>query len=59
MSTHTRDTPVGVILAAGTGARLNNACKPLTRVAGVTLLERAVRTLREAGMTPPFPLAVA
>jgi 1L-myo-inositol 1-phosphate cytidylyltransferase / CDP-L-myo-inositol myo-inositolphosphotransferase len=50
MSEHTRDTPVGVILAAGTGARLNNACKPLTHVAGATLLERAVRTLREAGV---------
>jgi 1L-myo-inositol 1-phosphate cytidylyltransferase / CDP-L-myo-inositol myo-inositolphosphotransferase len=50
MSESTRDTPVGVILAAGTGARLNNACKPLTRVAGATLLERAVRTLREAGV---------
>jgi choline kinase/phosphatidylglycerophosphate synthase len=50
MSEHTRDTPVGVVLAAGTGARLNNGCKPLTRVAGVTLLERAVWTLREAGV---------
>jgi len=50
MSENTLDTPVGVILAAGTGARLNNACKPLTRVAGVALLERAVRTLRMAGV---------
>lgn len=50
MSKHTRDTPVGVVLAAGTGARLANGCKPLTRVAGVTLLERAVSTLRAAGV---------
>ena len=50
MSEHTRDIPVGVVLAAGTGARLNNGCKPLTRVAGVALLERAVWTLREAGV---------
>jgi 1L-myo-inositol 1-phosphate cytidylyltransferase / CDP-L-myo-inositol myo-inositolphosphotransferase len=47
-STHT--STVGVILAAGAGARLQNGCKPLTEVAGVTLLERAVRTLREAGV---------
>jgi CDP-L-myo-inositol myo-inositolphosphotransferase len=50
MSEHTRDSLVGVVLAAGTGARLNNGCKPLMRVAGVSLLERAVRTLREAGV---------
>ncbi len=51
MPESTRDAPVGVILAAGTGARLNNGCKPLTSIAGATLLERAVRTLREAGVT--------
>ena len=39
-----------MILAAGTGARLGNGSKPLTKVAGVTLLERAVRALREAGV---------
>src|SRR5207244_10459907 len=50
MSEHTRDIPVGVVLAAGAGARLNNGGKPLTRVAGVALLERAVWTLREAGV---------
>lgn len=50
MPESTRDAPVGVILAAGTGARLNNGCKPLTSIAGVTLLERAVRTLRGAGV---------
>ena len=46
----TAKTPVGVILAAGTGARLGNGCKPLARVAGITLLERAIVTLREAGV---------
>src|SRR5215218_5878409 len=50
MADGTRETPVGVILAAGTGARLNSGCKPLTQVAGMALLERAVRTLREAGV---------
>jgi MobA-like NTP transferase domain/'Cold-shock' DNA-binding domain len=34
--------PVGVILAAGSGSRLGGPPKPLVRVAGVTLLERAV-----------------
>src|SRR4051794_29168508 len=38
-----------VILAAGKGSRLGQASKPLTRVAGLTLLERAVSTAREAG----------
>src|SRR4051794_31452436 len=38
-----------VILAAGKGTRLGEASKPLTRVAGLTLLERAVSTARHAG----------
>src|SRR3954469_7149373 len=38
-----------VILAAGEGSRLGNGSKPLTRVAGVTLLERAGATVRAAG----------
>ncbi|MDQ3874700.1 MAG: NTP transferase domain-containing protein [Actinomycetota bacterium] len=38
------------MLAAGTGARLGNGCKPLARVAGLTLLERAVATLKDAGV---------
>src|ERR671911_312270 len=42
--------PVGVILAAGSGLRLARDSKPLTRVAGVTLLERAVWALRRAGV---------
>jgi 1L-myo-inositol 1-phosphate cytidylyltransferase / CDP-L-myo-inositol myo-inositolphosphotransferase len=42
--------PVGVILAAGSGSRLGGLPKPLVRVAGVTLLERAVATLRGAGL---------
>ena len=50
MTESTHDSTVGVILAAGAGARLQNGCKPLTEVAGATLLERAVRTLREAGV---------
>jgi 1L-myo-inositol 1-phosphate cytidylyltransferase / CDP-L-myo-inositol myo-inositolphosphotransferase len=44
------EPPVGVILAAGCGSRLGNGSKPLTTVAGLTLLERAVRTLRRAGV---------
>src|SRR4051794_27695035 len=39
-----------VILAAGEGSRLGNGSKPLTRVAGVTLLERAVAVVRSAGV---------
>ncbi len=35
----TAKTPVGVILAAGTGARLGNGCKPLARVAGIPVEE--------------------
>ena len=42
--------PVGVILAAGSSSRLGGVPKPLIRVAGVTLLERAVSTLRSAGV---------
>jgi CDP-L-myo-inositol myo-inositolphosphotransferase len=42
--------PVGVILAAGSGSRLGGLPKPLVRVAGVTLLERAVATFRGAGL---------
>ena len=40
-----------VILAAGEGTRLGRPSKPLTRVAGVTLLERAVAAARGAGIT--------
>ena len=42
--------PVGVILAAGAGERMGNGLKPLARVGGITLLERAVATLRAAGI---------
>ena len=35
------EVPVGVILAAGSSSRLGGVPKPLARVAGVTLLERA------------------
>src|ERR687898_2974281 len=42
--------PVGVVLAAGSGLRLARDSKPLARVAGVTLLERAVWALRRAGV---------
>ncbi|MGH3033447.1 MAG: NTP transferase domain-containing protein [Gaiellaceae bacterium] len=42
--------PVAVILAAGSGSRLGEVPKPLARVAGVTLLERAVSTFRSAGV---------
>ena len=38
------EVPVGVILAAGSSSRLGGVPKPLARVAGVTLLERAVST---------------
>ncbi|MGH3034459.1 MAG: NTP transferase domain-containing protein, partial [Gaiellaceae bacterium] len=44
------EVPVGVILAAGSSSRLGGAPKPLARVAGVTLLERAVATFRSAGV---------
>ena len=44
----------GVILAAGFGSRLaldgrNTTLKPLTQIAGVSLLERAIRGLELAG----------
>ena len=45
-----RRVPVGVILAAGEGARLGVGSKPLARVGGVTLLERSIVTLRRAGV---------
>jgi len=44
------DSPVGVILAAGTGSRLGVGSKALARLAGITLLERAVNTLRAVGI---------
>src|SRR5215218_1491904 len=50
VSTRAEQPPVGVILAAGMGARLGAGLKPLARVAGTTLLERAVATLRSAGI---------
>jgi 1L-myo-inositol 1-phosphate cytidylyltransferase / CDP-L-myo-inositol myo-inositolphosphotransferase len=50
MADVTRNAPVGVILAAGSGLRLARDSKPLARVAGVTLLERAVWALRRAGV---------
>jgi len=39
-----------VVLAAGEGSRLGQPSKPLARVAGLTLLERTVATLRQAGI---------
>jgi len=42
--------PVAVILAAGSSSRLGGVPKPLARVAGVTLLERAVSTFRSSGV---------
>src|SRR4051794_22877903 len=39
-----------VILAAGAGSRLGQPSKPLALVAGVSLLERAVAAVREAGI---------
>jgi choline kinase/phosphatidylglycerophosphate synthase len=39
-----------VILAAGEGSRLGRPSKPLARVAGVTLLERAIAAVRAAGV---------
>jgi choline kinase len=48
-------SPSAVILAAGEGTRLRNSKddppKPLTRVAGVSLLERAVLVCRDAGVS--------
>lgn len=44
------EVPVGVILAAGSGSRLGGLPKPLARVAGVTLLERAEATFRTSGL---------
>jgi CTP:molybdopterin cytidylyltransferase MocA len=43
---------VGVVLAAGAGTRLNHGPKPLKRIAGRTLLERAVLTLEAVGVAP-------
>ena len=40
-----------VILAAGEGSRLGRASKPLAEVAGLTLLERTVASVRAAGIT--------
>src|SRR3954447_18005896 len=40
-----------VILAAGEGSRLGRSSKPLTEVAGLTLLERTVASVRAAGIT--------
>lgn len=40
-----------MILAAGEGSRLGRPSKPLAQVAGVTLLERTVATLRAAGVS--------
>src|SRR3954452_19766893 len=44
------ESPVAVILAAGTGSRLGVGSKALARLAGITLLERAVATLRAVGI---------
>jgi CDP-L-myo-inositol myo-inositolphosphotransferase len=44
------ESPVGVILAAGTGSRLGVGSKALARLAGITLLERAACTLRVVGI---------
>jgi len=55
--TQTRANPSpyqAVILAAGEGSRLRSQesdLKPLTRVAGLSLLERAVRNCRDAGVS--------
>lgn len=40
-----------MILAAGEGSRLGQPSKPLARVGGVTLLERAIATVRAVGIT--------
>ena len=52
MNVHLPHTPcsTAVILAAGSGRRLGRRCKPLAVVAGRTLLERTVLTLRAAGV---------
>ena len=42
---------VAVILAAGEGSRLGRPSKPLASVAGLTLLERTVATVRAAGVS--------
>jgi 1L-myo-inositol 1-phosphate cytidylyltransferase / CDP-L-myo-inositol myo-inositolphosphotransferase len=44
------DAPIGVVLAAGRDGRMPNGSTALTVVAGRTLLERAVGTLRAAGI---------
>ncbi len=49
-----RPAPAGVsavILAAGEGSRLGQPSKPLARVGGVSLLERAIVTVRSVGVT--------
>lgn len=50
MSMRPLEMSAGVILAAGSGLRLEGGPKPLARVGGITLLERAVLTLRQAGV---------
>lgn len=50
MSRRPLEMSAGVILAAGSGLRLEGGPKPLARVGGITLLERAVLTLRQAGV---------
>jgi 1L-myo-inositol 1-phosphate cytidylyltransferase / CDP-L-myo-inositol myo-inositolphosphotransferase len=48
---HTAGSGVAaVVLAAGEGSRLGEPSKPLATVAGATLLERTVGTLREIGI---------
>jgi choline kinase len=50
MSRRPLELSAGVILAAGSGLRLEGGPKPLAQVGGITLLERAVLTLRQAGV---------
>jgi 1L-myo-inositol 1-phosphate cytidylyltransferase / CDP-L-myo-inositol myo-inositolphosphotransferase len=50
MSGRPLELSAGVILAAGSGLRLEGGPKPLAQVGGITLLERAVLTLRQAGV---------
>ena len=50
MSRRPLEMSAGVILAAGSGLRLEGGPKPLAQVGGITLLERAVLTLRQAGV---------
>ena len=38
-----------LVLAAGEGSRLGKVCKPLLQVAGMPLIERVLRGLKEAG----------